>query len=149
ALDSQRTQAIRDIVPYFEHHMFLSATPHNGFPESFSALLELLDNQRFARGIQPDPRQLELAMVRRLKRDIKDKLGKPKFPQREIRILEVAYTEEERQVHAWLREYHELRTHHARTDEERFAAEFVLKLLKKRLLSSPKAFQKTLERHIE
>jgi len=149
AMDSQRTQAIRDIVPSFEHHMFLSATPHNGFPESFSALLELLDNQRFARGIAPDPRQLELVMVRRLKRDIKDKLGKPKFPTREIRVLEVAYSDEERQAHRWLREYHHLRTHHARTDEERYAAEFVLKLLKKRLLSSPKAFQKTLEKHRE
>ncbi len=149
AMDSQRTRAMRDIVPSFEHHMFLSATPHNGFPESFSALLELLDNQRFARGITPDPRQLELVMVRRLKRDIKDKVGKPKFPAREIRVLEVDYSDDERQAHRWLNEYHQLRTEHARTDEERYAAEFVLKLLKKRLLSSPKAFQKTLEKHRE
>jgi superfamily II DNA or RNA helicase len=149
AMDSQRTQAIRDIVPSFEHHMFLSATPHNGFPESFSALLELLDNQRFARGITPDPRQLELVMVRRLKRDIKNKLNQPTFPSREIHHLEVGYTDDEREVHRWLREYHTLRLHHAQSDGESYAAEFVLKLLKKRLLSSPKAFQKTLERHMD
>lgn len=49
ALDSARTRAIRAVVPHFEHKLFLSATPHNGFSESFSALLELLDSQRFAR----------------------------------------------------------------------------------------------------
>ena len=38
------------VAPHFEHKLFLTATPHNGYPESFSALLELLDNQRFARG---------------------------------------------------------------------------------------------------
>ena len=54
ATDSQRTKAIARLVPHFEHKLFLSATPHNGYRESFSALLELLDNQRFARGIEPD-----------------------------------------------------------------------------------------------
>ena len=42
------------IAPHFEHKLFLTATPHNGYRESFSALLELLDNQRFARGVPPD-----------------------------------------------------------------------------------------------
>jgi hypothetical protein len=54
ATDSMRTQALRELVPHFEHKLFLSATPHNGYPESFSALLELLDNQRFSRGTAPD-----------------------------------------------------------------------------------------------
>ena len=53
ATDSQRTTAVRTLVPYFEHRLFLSATPHNGYTESFSALLELLDNQRFARPFGP------------------------------------------------------------------------------------------------
>ncbi|MFQ3657315.1 MAG: DISARM system SNF2-like helicase DrmD [Anaerolineae bacterium] len=149
ALDSQRTTAIREIVPYFEHHLFLSATPHNGFPESFSALLELLDNQRFARGITPDPRQLEAVMVRRLKRDLRDKFDQPIFHARRIEPLEVNYSEDERQLHRWLHEYTQLRRIHAKSSEEKYASEFVLKLLKKRLLSSPEAFRKTLERHIE
>jgi hypothetical protein len=36
----------------------------------------------------------------------------------------------------------------AKTDAERFAAEFVLKLLKKRLFSSPAAFKVTLDEHL-
>ena len=30
ATDSMRTQALRTLVPHFEHKMFLTATPHNG-----------------------------------------------------------------------------------------------------------------------
>ena len=55
AIDSLRTAAIRTLAPHFEHKLFLTATPHNGYPESFSALLELLDNQRFARGRAAGP----------------------------------------------------------------------------------------------
>lgn len=67
AIDSQRTAAIRLLAPHFEHKLFLTATPHNGYVESFSALLELLDNQRFARGIPPDPEALRRVIVSRLK----------------------------------------------------------------------------------
>ena len=38
ATDSQRTEAIRTLAPHFEHKLFLSATPHNGYRESFAAL---------------------------------------------------------------------------------------------------------------
>jgi hypothetical protein len=47
------------------------ATPHNGYRESFAALLELLDNQRFARAVTPDRAQLEAVMVRRMKSELK------------------------------------------------------------------------------
>src|SRR5205807_841974 len=70
ATDSLRTQAIRMLAPHFEHKLFVTATPHNGYPESFTALLELLDNQRFARGVRPAPEQLGAVMVRRLKSEI-------------------------------------------------------------------------------
>lgn len=147
ALDSQRTTAIREIVPYFEHHLFLSATPHNGFPESFTALLELLDNQRFARGVPPNRQQLDTVMIRRLKRDLKDEFGNPRFQPRIIVPLEVSYADSERQAHAWLRAYAHSRRAHAQTGEAQYASEFIFKLLKKRLLSSPEAFRATLEVH--
>src|SRR5690606_4302671 len=43
ATDSLRTEALRELAPHFEHKLFLTATPHNGYQESFRALLELLD----------------------------------------------------------------------------------------------------------
>ena len=56
AVDSQQTKLIRRLAPHFTHRLFLSATPHNGYPASFTALLEILDNQRFARGVRARPR---------------------------------------------------------------------------------------------
>jgi SNF2 family DNA or RNA helicase len=88
ALDSLRTQAIRTIAPHFEHRLFLTATPDNGNEVSFTSLLELLDDQRFARGAKLDQDGLARVMVRRLKRDITDAHGKPVFPQRKLEALE-------------------------------------------------------------
>src|SRR5262245_18017104 len=148
ATDSLRTEAIRLLAPHFEHKLFLTATPHNGYPESFSALLELLDNQRFARGTQPDRKQLEAVMVRRLKSSLPpDDFGQPRFPRRVVEALEVDYPEEERRIHEALREYAKLRGAKAADNSERVATEFVLKTLKKRLFSSPAAFARTLDQH--
>lgn len=149
ATDSQRTDAIRALTPHFEHRLFLTATPHNGFPESFSTLLELLDDQRFARGIRPDRAQLGAVMVRRLKGELTDWDGAPLFPRRVLEAIEVPYTEEERRMHQLLHRYAEKRRAGLSGDDERFATEFVLKLLKKRLFSSPQAFATTLAKHEE
>lgn len=149
ATDSMRTMAIRSLVPHFEHKLFLSATPHNGYRESFAALLELLDNQRFARAVTPNRAQLDAVMVRRMKSELKLRWdGSRRFAERMVKHLEVHYTDEEREAHRALREYSELRLKQATSDGERMAAEFVLKLLKKRLFSSPAAFGLTLEKHI-
>lgn len=150
AADSLRTQALRELAPHFEHKLFLTATPHNGYRESFSALLELLDNQRFSRGTEPDRKQLDAVMVRRLKSDPNfafDHLGIRRFPPRILEPIEVPYTEEERAIHAALKRYTKLRSQRAESAAERFATEFVLKTLKKRLFSCPAAFLTTLEQH--
>jgi SNF2 family DNA or RNA helicase len=55
AISSQLTRAVRDLAGRFEHRLFLSATPHNGHTNSFAALLEMLDPQRFTRGDAPRP----------------------------------------------------------------------------------------------
>lgn len=148
ATDSLRTEAIRLLAPHCEHKLFLTATPHNGYPESFSALLELLDNQRFARGTSPDRRQLDAVMVRRLKSSLPlDDFGQPRFPQRKVKALEVDYPDEEKNIHAALQEYAKLRNAKAADNGQRVATEFVLKILKKRLFSSPAAFARTLQQH--
>ena len=149
AVDSQRTAAIRLLAPHFEHKLFLTATPHNGYSESFTALLELLDAQRFARGVQPDAGQLQVVMIRRLKQELPPRWdGKPRFPVRRLEALPVDYTAGEREANANLKRYTELRCSGARDDKvELTATEFVLKLLKKRLFSSPQAFLTTLQQH--
>jgi SNF2 family DNA or RNA helicase len=70
AISSQLTRAVRELSACFEHRLFLTATPHNGHSNSFSALLEMLDPQRFTRGVETRPKDLEPVMVRRLKTDL-------------------------------------------------------------------------------
>jgi superfamily II DNA or RNA helicase len=149
ALESQRTRLIRAITLHFEHKLFLSATPHNGYQESFTSLLELLDNQRFARSIMPSEKQLQRVMVRRLKTDIVDAEGKPLFPKRRLMPLEVDYSDEEREIHELLRKFTSSRSTSVKGTAHEYGSEFVHKLLKKRLFSSPMAFAMTLAKHIE
>jgi superfamily II DNA or RNA helicase len=148
ARDTLRTAAIRTLAPHCEHRLFLSATPHNGYENSFAALLELLDPHRFARGIRPQPEATREVTVRRLKQDLKHADGSPRFPAREIVMLEVEHPDDERAVHANLVAYGAARARRLHGDDAgQIAADFVVTLLKKRLFSSPAAFRRTLEVH--
>jgi superfamily II DNA or RNA helicase len=150
ARDTLRTAAIRTLAPHCEHRLFLSATPHNGYDNSFAALLELLDPHRFARGIKPTREATREVTVRRLKQDLVDEDGHPRFARRRVVMLEVEHPESERTVHADLVAYGNAR--HGRLGGEgssRTAADFVVTLLKKRLFSSPAAFLRTLTVHRE
>ncbi len=148
ALESQRTRLIREIAPHFQHKLFLTATPHNGYTESFTSLLELLDDQRFARNILPDEKQLQQAMVRRLKTDLVDAEGKPLYPERKLQALEVDYSDEERRIHRLLDGYCQSREEMADQGKRFIGTHFINNLLKKRLFSSPAAFASTLEKHV-
>jgi SNF2 family DNA or RNA helicase len=147
AVDSDRTETIRTLAPHFEHKLFLTATPHNGYIESFTALLELLDDQRFARTVEPDPRQLEVVLVHRLKSEILNWDGTKRFPERKLEAIEVSYSEAERAAHRKLQTYCKLRQTKHKDETVSLGTEFVLKLLKKRLFSSPAAFLHTLTEH--
>ena len=151
AVDSLRTKAIRRLAPQFEHRLFLTATPHNGYPESFQALLELLDPQRFARGVRPSDEQQRQVMIRRLKMELREILppgpdGRPRFAERKVIDLPVTLTDAEERMLETLEEYTELRRRAATSEA---AGKFVTLLLKKRFLSSPAAFHTTLQTHIE
>ncbi|MGC4761249.1 DISARM system SNF2-like helicase DrmD [Micromonospora sp. DT46] len=149
AVDSHRTKAIRALAPHCEHRLFLSATPHNGFTESFTALLELLDDQRFARGVKPTDEQLARVMVRRLKSELPPRWdGSPRFPARHLAYLEVDYPDAESHAHELLSRYAASRRANADGRAGEIAADFVTTLLKRRLFSSPKAFAETVETHL-
>lgn len=148
ALESQRTRFIRSISPHFQHRLFLTATPHNGYTESFTSLLELLDDQRFARNILPDDKQLNQVMIRRLKSDLVDADGNLLYAQRKLEALPILYTAKEREIHSKLNDYCKSRELGAEKTGSTFGTAFVNQLLKKRLFSSPAAFASTLEKHI-
>ncbi|QMU74135.1 DEAD/DEAH box helicase [Streptacidiphilus sp. P02-A3a] len=157
AVDSQRTNAIKTLAPHTEHRLFLSATPHNGYLESFTALLALLDSHRFARTLVPSEEAKAQVMVRRLKRDLPPNWdGSPRFPDRDLdHPLEVSYDAGTRDAYAKLNRYAESRRETI-SGQSAFAgiapsraADFVVTLLKRRFLSSPKAFANTVDTHLK
>ena len=154
AIDSRFTHVVRDLAPHFEHRLFLSATPHNGHSNSFSALLEILDPQRFCRGVKvKSDKQLDQIMVRRLKSDLRD-VKASSFPRRKVVQLDIAGLPEDAPELVLARLLEEYRT----AREERLeaakasktaqaAALLVITSLQKRLLSSIEAFAYTLGVH--
>ena len=150
AVSSQFTKAIEDIAKRFEHRLFLSATPHNGHSNSFSTLLEILDPQRFTRGVEVRPADLEPVMVRRLKVDLR-RIGEA-FPERIIEPITLSGLPEdapELQLARMLSEYDDLREKRLKSLPPSQAAQgrMVFVGLQQRLLSSIAAFAKTLKVH--
>ncbi len=150
AIDSQQTRAVSRLSAHSEHRLFLTATPHNGYLESWTALLAMVDPQRFIRGVPPDPAALQQVLIRRLKSELTAADGSPRYPDRVVAPIVVEYPEHERAVHRQLRDYTRLR--HARLAAAPVkgagsAGDLVTLLLKKRLFSSPSAFALTLARH--
>lgn len=150
AVDSYFTQAIRDLAERFEHRLFLSATPHNGLSNSFSALMEILDPQRFLRGFPIDPKLRDTVMVRRLKSDLRSISGG--FPNRRVEQIDLdglPADAPELALSRLLDRYWSLREARlsSQTPAARAAQGLVLINLQKRLLSSIEAFARTLRAH--
>jgi ERCC4-related helicase len=152
AVSSQLTRAVREIAERFEHRLFLTATPHNGHSNSFSALLEMLDPQRFTRGVEIRPRDLEPVMVRRLKSDLR-RLGEA-FPERVVQPVHIAGLADsapELVLDRMLAAYgilREGRISHL-PGKKAALAKLVFVGLQQRLLSSVAAFARTLKIHRE
>ncbi|MHC5745797.1 MAG: DISARM system SNF2-like helicase DrmD [Nostoc sp.] len=151
AVDSQLTKTVRDLAPRFEHKLFLSATPHNGHSNSFAALLEILDPQRFCRGVPVRNRKLlDTVMVRRLKQDLRE-IGE-EFPQRYVLPIVIDNLPEdapELKSSRLLQQYRNLREEKLKdaAKSTQTTAMLVITSLQKRLLSSIEAFARTLKVH--
>ncbi len=152
AIDSQLTRTVRDLAPRFEHKLFLSATPHNGHSNSFAALLEILDPQRFCRGVPVRSKKLlDAVMVRRLKQDLRE-INNADFPKREVipvMIDDLAEDSPELVLSQLLQAYRNCREERLQDAPKsaQTAAMLVLTSLQKRLLSSIEAFARTLKVH--
>ena len=152
AVDSQLTRTVRELAPRFEHRLFLSATPHNGHSNSFAALLEILDPQRFCRGVPVRSKALlDAVMVRRLKQDLRE-IKNGDFPERQVIALRVDGLPEdapELALSLLLQQYRDCREERLNeaTKSSRAAAMLVITSLQKRLLSSIEAFSRTLAVH--
>jgi superfamily II DNA or RNA helicase len=141
AIDTQRTIAVRQLADKCEHRLFLSATPHNGHPESFTALLEMIDSRRFSRGALLDAGALNDITVRRLKRDLTGK----GFRNRVVQTLSFTPRDDEQEMFSLL---DDVVTRSAKLNGTKSGGDIVTMLLKKRFLSSPFAFGQTMSHYL-
>jgi len=142
AVDTQRTVAVRQLADKCEHRLFLSATPHNGHPESFTALMEMIDPRRFSRGAILDSAALNDVTVRRLKRDLTGK----GFKDRQVNILDFMPEDSEQEMFALL---DDIVVRSAKKNGTKPGGDIVTMLLKKRFLSSPFAFGMTISHYVD
>lgn len=151
--ESLRTRMMRRLTEWFEHRLFLTATPHNGFTPTFLGLMELLDPVRFVQKAtvsETDRNHIETVMVRRLKKEINELSTVQRFPERTVSGVPVELSPKERELFEALREYRDAARQelkeHGRQQEN--WANFIFTLLNKRLLSSPYAFARTWWKHV-
>lgn len=143
--ESELSRLLGQISPYFEHKLFLSATPHNGHTRSFSGLLERLDPVRFTRTSEmsdAERKRVRDVNVRRLKSEINALSNPPRFCERFPMEIPLSLSREELALSAAFDAF--------RTGVRRLTApsggrklragRFAVELLGKRLLSCPFTF---------
>jgi superfamily II DNA or RNA helicase len=144
--DSELSRMLRTISPFFEHRVFLTATPHNGHTRCFTGLLEALDPVRFTRTSElsaDEKRRVEQVVVRRLKREINARTNPPRFSERFVKALpDLAFTPAESTLNRafvdFRRAVRSLVASSQKSDQ--LAGTFAVEVLGKRLLSGPATF---------
>lgn len=146
--DSDLAEMLRLLTPWFEHRLFLTATPHNGHTRCFSGLLEQLDPVRFTR--TPAFTEKERAMIgdvliRRLKSEInaqdKEAGRTPRFATRNLKPMPLYMTRAEKELSAAVRAFcTALKRQIMAAPQVRAVLNFAIEVLRKRLLSSPVTF---------
>ncbi len=152
--DSDRTKLLAEIKDHFEHRLFLTATPQNGYTQSFSGLLELLDPVRFQQKAtldDDDHDQINTVVVRRLKSELNARSTVPRFLTRHVKAGPVAFSENgEGALFDALARYREQGARLAGQigRRELQLARFLFSILTKRLLPSSYAFARTWWSHV-
>jgi len=109
-----------------------------------------LDPPRFHQADEVDPEQVQAVMIRRLKEDLRQgDASRRSFPHRRVRALTVPADPAAGRAAEILDRYIRHRLERAEASREALPIRFALILLKKRFLSSPLAFRRSLETHLE
>ncbi|GAA1966276.1 hypothetical protein GCM10009838_25010 [Catenulispora subtropica] len=144
---TDRSRLARTLADHSRELILLSATPHNGYKESFASLVQLLSPHLAADDGRVDPDVLKSYIVRRLKDDVAR--GKPPQPisrRNSPQPIPVQTTAREKEIHRRLRG-HSKRVLAALKDTDSYHVEaFALEVLRKRALSSPYALLQSLRR---
>jgi superfamily II DNA or RNA helicase len=147
--DSDLAEMLRFISPWFEHKLFLTATPHNGHTRCFTGLLEQLDPVRFTQTNEITDalkERIQQVVVRRLKREINhkdDREGQTsRFGDRSLEPVPLYFSASEKQLSRTFSDFRSaVKSLIASAKKtEQLAGSFAIEVLNKRLLSCPYTF---------
>ncbi|MEW5799667.1 MAG: helicase-related protein [Bacteroidota bacterium] len=135
--------------------LFLSATPHQGNTFQFWSLIQLLDDSLFdsEESMMEHRGLLNRVMIRRTKREVTDRHGKPIFMRRQVHTQSFQQAARERMFYEKLTEY--LREGYSaaglgqsKTTSEQRAIGFVMTTFQKIMSSSLRAIRQALRRRL-
>lgn len=137
--------------------LLLTATPHNGYGHSFRSLLELVEpaEATLHGNVDDVRRRIGRTMIRRLKSQIEKSAPGggtvPAFPVRSpIGRIEVTdLSNEEREIFRLVTDYCAKTIKSAEGSDEADLVSFAMQIVKKRMLSSRAALQRTVENRLE
>ncbi|KAA9374899.1 helicase [Microbispora cellulosiformans] len=147
---TDRSRLARVLADHSRELLLLSATPHNGYQESFASLVQLLSPHLAADDGRLDPELVRPYIVRRLKDDVAR--GNPPQPisrRHPPQPIEVTPTGREKEIHQRLRGHSKRVLRALRGKDSYYVQAFALEVLRKRALSSPYALRQSLRRRAQ
>ncbi len=147
----ERYRLVRDLALQVPHLLLLTATPHNGYTESFHSLLEHLDGGRLGlfQGGRLDREAAKKHVVQRRRRDVEEwfrKEGKKSpFPQRDAREVAVEPSRAELELFEAVRRY-QAEVFDPDPAKVPVLGRWLSMHLMRRATSSPRALERSLER---
>lgn len=141
--ESQRHRLVDRLSRSCDTMIMLSATPHDGSPESFASLMNMLDPTAIANPEDYSRDDIDGLFIRRFKGDIKHQVDSA-FLDRDIGICAAESTPEEEAVYDELAD-----AEFAAIDEEGSGDTLFRTTLEKALFSSPMACLETVENRID
>jgi len=150
--ENSRIKMLKKVSKWFEHRLFLTATPHNGRIESYTGLLELLDPVKFRTSLYINDQMrlhIQNVVIRRLKSELIDTKGNLYFSTRKVDTINLKLQNWEREFYSLIYQYRRV-LHDCHSDDKLVRVHnFIFILLIKRLLSSPYAFAYSWWIHIQ
>jgi len=143
--ESNLTRTLRSVSKWFEHRLFLTATPHDGYRSSFAGLLEILDPinfRRTARLSTPERKSARKHVIRRMKSAVNSSGSTTAFSRRRAVERPVRFSPREIELFEAFREFRDTLVGWGRGPHEQrgIGLSLAVEVLSKRLLSSSSAF---------
>jgi superfamily II DNA or RNA helicase len=147
----QRWEFAQDITDAATHALLLTATPHNGYTDSYASLLRMI-NPDIVSGDEHNPSvNRDIAkrhVVQRRREDVEEWFGEENrtpFPDRDQDTVEIDPTQYEKTAYDSVRDYGDALVEAAKKSDNRTLAQWTVVHFLKRALSSPEALRRSLQ----